>query len=390
MTAETTTAPSAWKAAVSRATVVADRELPGRMKEDCWDDVAVRDIITVVLYALHVRHATPVDEMPWSKALWWLWDDERVIHLVEDTLPAAGRALTTPDDELTDPLLSRWRWLNRTWDPDAPIRRRNVPPPPWEILTQRGHDAADGPLPEPRWEGMSRGIAGALPDPAVEVCTPWAAAAVGAVLSAEQGYLTVLQRARVHGGRFAGQGGYVRDIRWHFDDEKQQVTGPESYAVDLDDTEGTERIDAELLQPATDFRWAHRPEGTLKDGPPPELSTPLPPIPSCAEDLERLLAGASNPEALPEDLRNSIRGARRHHHLDMRRLAAPRPHRATAQLLLHWYELTDRYMDDPAGRAEVWELLTTEHLHDEQPVRRLATSESEAKALAKQHTGLLL
>ena len=390
MTAETTTAPSAWEAAVRRATVVADRERPGAMNEDCWEDVAIRDIIAVALYALHVRHETPVDEVPWSKVLWWLWDDEHVIHLVEDTFPAAGRALTAPADGLSDPLLGRWRWLNRTWDPEAPIRRRNVPPPPWETLMQRGPDATNRLLPEPRWEGMSRGIAEALPDPALEVCTHWAAAAVSAVFSAEQGGLGVHERVRVHGGSFAGQGGYVRDIGWSFDDENQQVTGPEGYVVDLDDTEGTERIDAELLQPGTDLRWADRPEGTLKAGPPPGLNAALPPVPSCAEDLEQLLAGASNPEAVPEDLRSRIRDARRHHHLDMRRLAAPRPHRATAQLLLHWYELTDRYTDDPAGRAEVWELLTTEHLRDEQPVRRLATSESEAKALAKQHTGLLL
>ncbi|MFC7912533.1 hypothetical protein [Streptomyces sp. NPDC057386] len=168
MTAETTTSPSTWEAAVSRATVVADRERPGGMNEDCWDDVAIRDIITVVvLYALHVRHETPVNEVPWSKVLWWLWDDEHVIHLVEDTFPDAGQALTTPADELSDPLLARWRWLNRPWGPEAPIRRRNVPPPPWEALMQRGRNAADGPLPEPRWEGMSRGIAEALPDPAL-------------------------------------------------------------------------------------------------------------------------------------------------------------------------------------------------------------------------------
>ncbi|MGW1163587.1 hypothetical protein ACWD48_36480 [Streptomyces sp. NPDC002519] len=167
MTAETTTAPSAWEAAVSRATVVTNRERPGGMNEDCWDDVAIRDIIAMVLYALHVRHETPVDEVPWSKVLWWLWDDEHVITLVEDTLPAAGRALTTPDDKLSDPPLKRWRWLNRTWDPEAPIRRRNMPPPPWEALMQRGHDTTGEPLPEPRWEGMSRGIADALPDPAL-------------------------------------------------------------------------------------------------------------------------------------------------------------------------------------------------------------------------------
>jgi hypothetical protein len=85
-----------------------------------WDDVAIRDIIAAVVYALHVRHETPVDEVPWSRVLWWLWDDEHVITLVEDGLPDAAQALTTPGDELSDPFLARWRWLNRTWDPQAP------------------------------------------------------------------------------------------------------------------------------------------------------------------------------------------------------------------------------------------------------------------------------
>lgn len=166
MSGETTTTATSWQEAVNRATAVVDRERPGGMDEDNWDSVAIRDIIAVVLYALHVRHKPGV-EVPWSKVLWWLWDDEHVIPLVEDTLPDAGRALTTPDSELTDPVLARWRWLNRTWDPQAPIRRRNVPPPPWEALLQRERDTADRPLPEPRWEGMSRGIAAALPDPEI-------------------------------------------------------------------------------------------------------------------------------------------------------------------------------------------------------------------------------
>ncbi|MDX3024987.1 hypothetical protein [Streptomyces acidiscabies] len=93
---------------------------------------------------------------------------------------------------------------------------------------------------------------------------------------------------------------------------------------------------------------------------------------------------------MPEDLRETIRAAHDHRHLDVRRQAASRPRRATVQLLLHWYQLTKSYTDSPAGRAEIWELVITRHLRDEQPTRLLATSESEAKELARQHTGLVL
>lgn len=387
MTEATRTEIEAWEDATRRATAVVDRERPGGMKEDSWDGVAIRDIIAMVLYALHTRHKTPATEVPWSRVLWWLWDDEHVIALVEDTLPDAGRALTTPDSELTDPVLARWRWLNRTWDPQAP---RNVPPPPWEALLQRGRDAADRALPEPRWDGMSRGIAAALPDPALEVCTHWAAGAVTDAFSAEQGGLAVHQRVRVHAGAFAGQGGYVRDIGWAFDDTAQQVTGPAGYVVDLDNVPGTEHIDADLLKPARDRRWPRRPGGTLKDGPPPVVHAPPPPTLSCAEHLERLLTDAENPEAVPEGLREQIRGTRHHFPFEMRQLASPRPHRRTAQLVLHRYQLVEGWVEDPAERADIWELVLTEHLRDKEPVLLLATTEEAAKALAAQRTGLEL
>jgi hypothetical protein len=390
MTVELAVSTDAWDAAVRRATAVVDRDRPGGMDEDNWDTVAMRDIIAVILYALHTRSKTAVEAVPWSQVLWWLWDDENVIALVEDTIPGTAEALTEPGGELDNPVLARWRWLNRTWDPDAPIRRRNLPATSWEFHRQQRQHESGTPLPEPRWEGMSRGIGDGLPDPAIEICTHWAAGVVATVFSAEQGGYATHQRVRVVSGEFAGQGGYVQDIGWVFHDEAQQVTGPTGYVVDLDDTKGTEDIDAEHLEPASDYRWARRPEGTLKDGPPPGLHDPLPPTPSCAEDLESLLADASNPEAVPEELRQRIRDGYRHHHRDMRRRAAPRPHRTTAQLLLHWYELTEPYVDDPSARAEIWELVVTEHLRDDAPLRLLATSEEEAKALAAQHTGLTL
>jgi len=390
VTSETAAGSSGWDEAVRRAAAVVHQEQPGGMGQDNWDTVAMRDVIAMVLYALHTRSGTAIEAVPWSQVLWWLWDDEHVIALVEDTIPGTVAALAEPGTAQDDPVLARWRWLNRTWDPDAPVRRRNLPPTSWEFLRQQQESGSGAPLPEPRWDGMSRGIGNGLPDPAIEICTHWAAGVVAAVLSSEQGGYARYQRVRVVSGEFAGQGGYVRDIIWAFDNNAQEVTGPDGYVVDLDDTKDTERIDAAHLEPMSDYTWNHRPEGTLKDGPPPGLHDPLPPLPTCAEDLERILADANNPDAVPEELRQRIRAARRHHHLDMRRLASPRPRRATVQLLFHWYELTEHYADDPEARAEIWELVITEHLRDDAPLRLLAVSEDAAKALAAQRTGLAM
>jgi hypothetical protein len=157
----------AWDAAIRRATAVVHREQPGGMDEDNWDTVAMRDIIAMVLCALHTRSGTAVEAVQWSQMLWRLWEDEHVITLIEDTIPGAAEAIAEPGGEMVDPVLARWRWLNRTWDPDAPIRRRNLPWTSWEFLRQQRDDGSGAPLPEPRWEGMSRGIGDGLPDPAL-------------------------------------------------------------------------------------------------------------------------------------------------------------------------------------------------------------------------------
>jgi hypothetical protein len=71
--------------------------------------------------------------------------------------------------------------------------------------------------------------------------------------------------------------------------------------------------------------------------------------------LQQLLGVDGSVEAVLETLRQSIRDARRRHP-DMRRLAGPRPRPPTVQFLLHWYELTELYVDNPASKVEPWEL----------------------------------
>ncbi|MFG3112882.1 hypothetical protein ACGF4C_00620 [Streptomyces sp. NPDC048197] len=344
------------------------------MDEDCWDDVAIRDITAVVLYSLHLRDGLPVDKVPWTKVLWHLWDDARVSALVNDVLPGAGHDLTLQADP-DDPVAERWRWLTRTWDPSAPIRPRNRSADLFGAFPRRGSGALDAAVPEPRWGGMSRGVGSALPDPALEVCTNWSAVVVQAAIIAQQGGYPKFTRVRVTDGEFKGHRGYVVQSGWVADDDTQTMVGPEGYVVDLDDSDDAEEIDADQLKRSYDHRWPRRPAGTVKDGPPPRLHDPLPPRPTCAEDLADILERASNPEAVPDDLRGTIASAKDHHHLQMDWQASPEPQRFTWQVIMHWYQLTEHYSDDQ--RAELWEIVLKTHLHDPEPTRHLALREED-------------
>src|SRR4051812_10661708 len=93
-------APEPWDEAVRRATDATAADRPGGMDEQCWDDVAMRSIVAMVLYALHLR------------------DDVRVAELVTTVLPRAGHDLARTAAP-GDPVTERWRWLTRTWDPNA-------------------------------------------------------------------------------------------------------------------------------------------------------------------------------------------------------------------------------------------------------------------------------
>ncbi|MFE2938501.1 hypothetical protein ACFXKG_05410 [Streptomyces sp. NPDC059255] len=191
---------------------------------------------------------------------------------------------------------------------------------------------------------MSRGIGAALPDPAVEVCTAGAADVVQAVFTARQGGYAALQRVRVTGGPFKGQHGYVQQPGWAVDDDTQSVDGPAGYVVDLDDTEGTRDIGAHQLRHALNRRWPQRKRGLLKDCPF-AVSEPLSPRLACAEDLEAVLARATNPQDVPEDLRQTTATAVDHHHLSISRGASPEPNGVSWQIVQHWYQLTEQYID---------------------------------------------
>ncbi|MFC9431614.1 hypothetical protein [Streptomyces sp. NPDC056987] len=97
----------AWEECVHRATAAM---AVGRhaVNENCWDDVAIRDIIAVVLYSLHLREEKPVATVEWKSVLWHLRDDGRVSTLVRDVLPGANCNLGQ-GGENDDPVMQRWR-----------------------------------------------------------------------------------------------------------------------------------------------------------------------------------------------------------------------------------------------------------------------------------------
>ncbi|WP_405842566.1 hypothetical protein OG528_29825 [Streptomyces platensis] len=295
-------APEPWNDAVRRATDATAADRPGGMDERCWDDVAMRGIIATVLYALHLRERQPVDAIGWPAVLWQLRDDERVAELVTAVLPRAGLDLARTAAP-GDPVTECWRWLTRTWDPHAPVKSAFLQP----ALSPSSLDGWVPDAPEPRWGGMGRGIASGLPDPALEVCTHWAAGVVQRALITERRGHHAHDRVQVTSGAFAGHRGYVSNVGWYFDDASETVDGPAGYVVDLDDVPGTEDIDADQVEGCADLRWPRRPEGTLKDGPPPGLHDPLPPAKTCEEDLRELLGRACNPEVVPEQPRRRRR-----------------------------------------------------------------------------------
>jgi hypothetical protein len=365
--------PGPWDDAMRRATAAVAAERPSGMDETCWDDVAMRGIVAMVLYALHLRESLPVDEIPWPEVLWQLRDDQRVEGLVAAVLPNAVHDLARtarPGDSTAE----CWRWLTRTWDPRAPVKSAFT----MEMgLTHRLSHGWVPDTPEPRWGGMSRGIGNGLPDPALEVCTHWAADIVQRAIITERGGHHAHDRVKAVSGAFAGHRGTVRDVGWYVDDENERVDGPAGYVVQLDDREGVERFDANEVKRCSDRR-PPRPRSRFMDSlllgvnAPPELKT-------CEEDLAEKLDRASNPEIVPERLRRTIAAAHLHRHLELERQASPSPQRFTWCVLVHWYQLTERYADDK--RADLYEVIITRHLHDPEPAHHLALSEDDAHAV---------
>lgn len=192
-----------------------------------WEGTAMRDLVAFALYALGLRDHIGVAEVPLGRVVVPLFGRDAFEDLVRTELTAAGHQLDRAGS--ADPLSIRWAWLQRSWDPEAPIGQR--------------------------WDGLPRGIARGLPDPAIVVCLSWAGGVVDRALASERGALHRRARVRVTRGAFAGQTGTVETPAWLIttDGDAVEPGPPGGYMVCLDrpDEVGpVERILAIELEPA--------------------------------------------------------------------------------------------------------------------------------------------
>ncbi|WP_261566921.1 hypothetical protein [Frankia gtarii] len=219
-----------WPLAEQRAATATTRSWPGGpalADPDSWDVVAVRGILAVVLVSLHHRDSLSPTDAAWGSVLWHCDDAARVRSLVTAQLPHAAHAFRGSDD----PVTRMWAWLTRSWDSPSSAR----------------------------WHGLRRGIARGSPEPAVDICTGWAAHIAAAEINRERGGHQIYDRVRIVGTPAAGRHGYVRGLAWHLDDTRQTVAdGPLGYDVGLDDATGTAVIPADHLAVGTDgLSWPH-------------------------------------------------------------------------------------------------------------------------------------
>ncbi|MER7750819.1 hypothetical protein [Kitasatospora sp. NPDC097643] len=232
-----------WREAVRRADTLAAPHHEG--SNDAADSAAVRDVITMTLYALHLRERQPVAEVSWWTVLFHLQDAQYVIDLVEQTLQDTGHdviprlSFRSPDQRRADPIARRWDRLNRPQGPPAA-------------------GPHDGPAHRP---DSGPNVRGGRPDPIINACVPRAADAVHAVL--EGGFIEH-QRIRVTAGPYEGRAGFARRPAWRLDRETLQiVVPPAAYVVDLDGLDGAVEIDASQLTGHTDRNsWPGAPPAT--------------------------------------------------------------------------------------------------------------------------------
>ncbi|MDX3231873.1 hypothetical protein PV419_41175 [Streptomyces sp. ME19-01-6] len=129
-----------WPSAVARAEeiTVRDQSVP-----NSWDYQAVRNILAVTLAGLAHRQQVPVHAVTATCLLELLDRGPSAVCALADELGLSSSSATGPAAE-------EWKWLTRPWPSEPP--------------------AANG-------DGMPRGIGPGLTEPAVLVCTSWAALA---------------------------------------------------------------------------------------------------------------------------------------------------------------------------------------------------------------------
>lgn len=381
-------AGGAFSVALERAGDAAVRVVPepAQGRDASWDLAAVRGIVAMVLYALHQRERVPVEAVSWSSAAWCLRDDAAVVELVESVLPHLRTAVGGAQPDGADPVARTWWWLNRTWRPPGgvPLELMGRPRPGEPV--DAGEVLAAARAQEP-WDGMVRGIARDLPDPAVEICAGWARIAASGMLLAEHGGLEPHTRVQITAGPLDGQYGYVDGPVWAVDEQEGRVlTPPAAYAVDLDDAppgDAPSTVDAGQLSASADgLAWPRRRAGSARDRP--AWTDETPEHRTVATEVDALLRRAANPQDVPEPMLAAMRAASRITVLVNHRGATPRPNRWSWTVFNHAYDEDSGADGEPLMVAEVW---FTRHAADPNPLVHLAPGISDLRALIESRTG---
>lgn len=203
-----------WAEALDRADVLAAASLgwrgPRGDEQPNWDHHGVRGMLAVTIYALALRDHQPVTDVALSAILVPLLDRDDFLAQA-GILADAGHDLDTSAECVeVDPVARQWRWLMRAWDPDAG--------------------------PGVRWDGMTRGIARGLPDPAIDVLYGWARAAVEVTLVGERGGIARGTAVEVTAGPHTGVVGRVEAAAFdRADDDRGDLAPgpPAGYGVNF-------------------------------------------------------------------------------------------------------------------------------------------------------------
>ncbi|MFJ4651121.1 hypothetical protein ACIP5Y_07585 [Nocardia sp. NPDC088792] len=191
-----------------------------------WDHHGVRAMLAITLYAVSLRDDLDASEVTLSRLLVPLLDRDE-FQAQAATLTTAGHDLNR-SAECADPVVQQWHWLHRTWDPSVP--------------------------PATRWDGMTRGIARGLPDPAIDVLHGWARSAITTPLAQERNAFPHRTTVTITAGPHRGGVGRVEGHDYDRDptDPHDLAPGPPPrYAINLGADHGyhTELIAAEHLSP---------------------------------------------------------------------------------------------------------------------------------------------
>ncbi|WP_125808934.1 hypothetical protein [Actinoplanes sp. ATCC 53533] len=170
--------------------------------------MAVRGLIAVAVLGAAHRAGTDPDEVPLSVVLAGLLSIERLTALAKHATGDSPASVARHDGSAAE----MWAWLNRRWSTDA----------------------------EGRWDGLPRGIARGLPDPAIDVCLQWAASAVAKQVEEDRDALQRRQRVVITAGPHTDRPGTIESAAWRVTGTEDDLLPgpPEAYLVTIITPEG--------------------------------------------------------------------------------------------------------------------------------------------------------